>query len=172
MMVIKNCNYESLGLLKGRRICLCLIFNVIGLVSFGQGTGPVHFQQTVSREDNGKIKVHIIAHIDPGWHIYAMHQPKQAISVPTKIYFKRNPLIKVIGPVMEVGEKRKQMVNELNVVQDYFTDEVEYSQELKVNPIVSTNLTVLLTYQACTNEKCLPPATIQLDIPISKFVKD
>jgi thiol:disulfide interchange protein DsbD len=110
--------------------------------------------------------VHLTASIDPGWHIYAHVQPKSAISVPTNITFTRSPLLIIVGAVAEKGTKETQTIKEAGIEQYMYTKTVDFVQVVKTKAAVKTTLTGIITYQVCSNEECLPPATAPFSISI------
>ncbi len=147
------------------RYLFLLLFNLCSAVLlFGQQQPPVNWQYSAKKVSDKTWEVHVTALIRPGWHVYAQHQPKDAIAAPTVIKFTSNPLLKLLGPVKEIGDRQKRTIAELNVTQYQYEQKVDFVQVVKTEHDVTTNLTFQLTFQACTDEQCLPPDTRQFTI--------
>lgn len=141
---------------------LCIILGQV----FSQQ--PVNWSYTAKKINGNMYEVHLTATIADGWHIYAQAQPKDAIATPTKIAFTENPLLVLKGPVKEVGEMEKYKEEVLGIEQYQYARKVEFVQvvKLKVNTSIRTNVSGNLTFQTCTNEKCLPPETTHFTIAL------
>jgi thiol:disulfide interchange protein DsbD len=152
--------------MKPKLVLVCGL--VVAEIAFGQQTRlkPVHFSFRAERIGDKTYMVHLTASIDPGWHIYAHVQPKSAISVPTNITFTRSPLLIIVGAVAEKGTKETQTIKEAGIEQYMYTKTVDFVQVVKTKAAVKTTLTGIITYQVCSNEECLPPATAPFSISI------
>jgi hypothetical protein len=119
----------------------------------------------VSSSDN-LCEIRLTAYLESGWHIYAQVQPKEAISQPTKIVFRPNPLLQLQGPVNELGKKETYTDKTAGIIQYQYSDSVVFSQVAKLRGKAKTRITGTVTYQTCTGEMCLPPKTIPFSIAI------
>lgn len=133
-----------------------------------QRPDPVHFSYHVKKLDNKKIEIYLTAKMDPDWHIYAQIQPEEAIAVPTRIVFNKNPLVKMTGNPKENGTKEKYEDQQAGIVQYQYGGTLDFIQEATLTAEVKTNVSGTITYQACTDEMCLPPKTISFNIAVSK----
>ena len=122
-----------------------------------QGPGPVKWRYSATKLDDKTWEIHLTASIDKGWHIYSQYQPKEAIAIPTKIRISKNPLIVSCGQINEVGNKEKQTIKELDIVQFQYTDQVDFVQRVILKANVQTSIAGTVTFQVCTDEQCLPP---------------
>jgi thiol:disulfide interchange protein DsbD len=150
-----------------KQILVLVCSLVVVRIAFGQTrSNPVHFSFRAERTGDKIYVIHLTASIDPGWHIYAQAQPKSAISVPTNITFTRSPLLIMDGKVAEKGTKETQTIKEAGIEQYMYTKTVDFVQAVKIKTEIKTTLTGKITYQACTNEECLPPTTVSFSISI------
>ncbi len=85
-------------------ICLILAFKTDSYAQSG-GPDPVRWVFHVVSSSDNVYEIRLTAHLESGWHIYAQVQPKEAISQPTKITFRLNPLVQLQGPVNERGKR-------------------------------------------------------------------
>lgn len=117
--------------------------------------------------------LHIIANIKDGWHVFSQIQPKNAICSPTS--FKLTPLngIKLIGKMDEIGEVKiyKDTVTDISARQ--YENKVEFIQQFSSTSPIPDNqkiMSAVIHFQTCTEEQCMQPKNIQLDIQMKKEV--
>ena len=140
------------------------------LVSFitlgASAQSPVKWSYTATKLSPGLFEVHLTASIQSGWHIYAQEQPSDAIALPTAIQFSKNPLLLMEGNLKEVGHKEQYKDADLGITAFQYEEKVDFVQQVKLKLKGKTNVSGSITYQACTNEKCLPPATTNFSISL------
>lgn len=125
---------------------------------------PANLTVTVTDMGPALRQAHIILTLKQGWHVYSQVQPKGAISQPTRIIFSNNPLIKWIGGIKEAGICEKQRIEVLDIDQNVYRNRVDFIQRFSLKGAIKTNLSGTITYQACTDEMCLPPKTVSFSI--------
>lgn len=140
--------------------------SIIAILSslFTLAQNPVKLSIESNKKSEKVYEVRIKATIDNGWHIYAQKQPNGSIGIPAKIIFSKNPLVTLDGPVKEIGKLEADHNEVLGITQYQYSKQVEFVQVIKVKANVKTNLTCKVTYQACTNERCLQPMTENFSI--------
>lgn len=127
---------------------------------------PVHFSFRAEKTGSTTFAVHLTATMDTGWHIYAQVQPESAISTPTRIFFTKNPLIILSGPVVEKGFRETQKIASAGIEQYMYAGKVDFVQSVTLKASVHMTLSGTITYQVCTEEECLPPATVPFCIAV------
>jgi hypothetical protein len=141
------------------------------LVSFGilsaQNSNPVSWSFASKKINDKEYEVQLIATMQKGWHVYSQDQPKDAIAIPTSFSFNKNPLVDFQGKTKEVGKLEKFNDPVLEVTAYQYSNKVVFVQKIKLRGKVKTKVTGKLEFQACTDEKCLPPKTIDFSIPLS-----
>jgi len=136
------------------------------LTSFAFAQNPVSWSFS-SKKINGKLyELHLVATIQPGWHLYSQNQPKDAIALPTAFSFNKNPLLVFDGNVKEQGKLEKFKDDKLGISANQFSQKVEFIQKVKVKGNVKTNVTGKLEFQTCDDKKCLPPKTVNFTIDL------
>lgn len=128
---------------------------------------PVHWTFSAKKLDQNKYEIHMTASMDTSWHIYAGNQPKEAIAIPTKIKFSLNPLVKTIGKLKEIGKREKQEIKEAGIVQYEYGNTVDFVQVLSVKINIKTNIAGTISYQACTDARCLPVKTVSFNLSLN-----
>lgn len=135
--------------------------------AFAQASNPVSWSFASKKISDKEYEVQLIATMQKGWHVYSQQQPAEAIAIPTSFSFNKNPLVDLSGKVKEVGKLEKFNDPALDVSAFQYSNKVVFVQKVKLKGKVKTKLTGKLEFQACTDEKCLPPKTIDFAIPIS-----
>ena len=145
-------------------ICsLALLFSAVALAQ-----SPVSWTYSAIKVSPGLYEVRITASIQSGWHVYAQQQPEDAIAVPTSIRFSKNPVLTILGALKELGNKQHYKDAELGIEAYQYADKVEFVQQVKLKIKGKTSLNGSISFQACTDEKCLPPATTDFSINLSE----
>jgi len=133
---------------------------------YAQKPDPVHWQYSAKKIDNKTYEVHITANMDDPWHIYSQTQPKEAIAIPTKISFSKNPLLVVTGIPKEIGKKEKYEDDNAGIVQYQYGGTLDFIETISLKAAVKTSVTGTITYQVCNSDMCLPAKTIPFTIAI------
>ena len=150
-----------------KRINLVVGLLLISFMSFAQPADPVSWSFNSKKLADNVYEVQMTATILQGWHLYAQQQPKDAIAVPTSFSFNKNPLISLEGKVRELGKLEKFRDEKLGIAANQYSRKVIFIQKIKLKGKAKTNVTGKLEFQTCNDERCLPPKTINLSIPIS-----
>lgn len=127
---------------------------------------PVMLTYNAKKIAEKKYEIIIEASIEEGWHLYSQKQPQTAIGVPTKIKFNKNPLIVINGAPNEVGLLEQHVEKTLGIESWQYSEKVAFKQSVTLKANAKTNITGTITYQVCTDERCMPPKTISFSIPV------
>lgn len=111
-------------------------------------------------------EIHLVANIDPSWHIYSQTQPVDAIATPMKISFHSSPLLQWKGAPKETGKLEKYKNESLGISANQYANKVEFIQLVVLKASAKITSTGEVTYQACTDQRCLPPATISFTVAL------
>ena len=148
-----------------KKIVALLAVVCITLSAAAQIQDPVDWSYSVKKLSAGTYTFTATANIEGDWHIYSQTTGKGG-PVPTKINFKKNPLITVVGATKEAG-KVKQVYDELfktNV--RYIGETATYTQTIKVRAGVKTNISGSVEYMVCDDRQCLPPSKKTFDLKL------
>lgn len=126
---------------------------------------PVSWSFTAKKKSDKSYDVVITATVTSPWHIYSMTSPKGA-GQPTQISFKKNPLISLVGSVKENGKLQSEYSKDFDATVKYYSNKVEFVQNVKVKGTAKTNISGSIDYMVCNDERCLPPATKTFDIKL------
>jgi hypothetical protein len=148
-----------------KKIVALLAVVCITLSAAAQIQDPVDWSYSVKKLSADTYTFTATANIEGDWHIYSQTTGKGG-PVPTKINFKKNPLITVVGATKEAG-KVKQVYDELfktNV--RYIGETATYTQTIKVRAGVKTNISGSVEYMVCDDRQCLPPSKKTFDLKL------
>ena len=140
------------------------------LLLFVAGKGfsqqPVSWSYSAKKVSDKVYEVHLKASINNGWHIYAQQQPKEGIGLPTSVKFISNPLLSLKGNPLEKGKLEKVKNEEVGMENHQYENEVDFVQLVSVKANVKTNIKGSIEFMACTEERCLPPATVSFSLQL------
>ena len=148
-------------------LSLIVLSLLIAGASIAQNSNPVSWSFSSKKINNNVYEIQMVATIQQGWHLYSQVQPKDAIAIPTSFNFNKNPLIDMDGKVKELGKLEKFKDEKLGVQANQYSNKVIFIQKVKVRGKAKTNITGKLEFQTCNDQKCLPPKTVNLSIPLS-----
>lgn len=149
-----------------KKALFALLFIGFSSALFAQIQSPVSWAFTSKKITDKIYELHLVATIQPGWHLYAQDQPKDAIAQPTSFAFNKHPLIQYDGNVKEKGKMEKYKDEKLGVAANQYSNKVEFVQKVKLKGAVKTNVSGKLEFQTCDDKKCLPPKTVNFSIPL------
>jgi hypothetical protein len=142
----------------------------VGLIvaNMAMSQDPVKWRFASKKLSEGKYEVQLTASIQSGWHLYSLAQPDGAIALPTMIQFRKNPLIRLQGNPIEKGQLKKVKEEVLGTEAWQFAGEVSFVQVVELKNKAKTTVAGSVAFQACTDEKCLPPKTIEFSIALTE----
>lgn len=126
---------------------------------------PVSWTYSITKTKDGVYELHCRAKMEQGWHIYAQKQPDNSIAEPTVFAFSNNPLLDYSIPVQEIGKLQKFKSGTLNIEAYQYCDEVDFVKPLRLKAKAKTIITGTVSYQACTEKKCLAMKTETFSLP-------
>lgn len=111
-----------------------------------------------------KFEVAVTGTVEPGWHLYAMQEPDGG-PIATQVGLAEGDpadLLRVIG-------SKPQTVHDdaFNLDTPVYLTTAEFTLHLQAAAAPSSKpLHVLVRYQSCNNNLCLPPRTQTIEIPV------
>ena len=130
----------------------------------GKPVISVESPQTLVAKPGTTVSEDLKIYIDPGFHVNSDH-PKNEFLIPLKLTWTGGPFETkhITYPVPEevtVGSEQLSV----------FTGAFVVKSELSVSPQANPGLSMLigkLHYQACDNQSCKRPATVDIKVPVS-----
>ncbi len=114
-----------------------------------------------------KIAITVSGQIDPGWHLYALEEPEGG------------PIATVVGltegdpaDLLSVDESKPIVIDDplFHLRTGFFRGTADFTLHLRVDPSAKpgTNpLHVLIRFQSCNDQVCLPPHTDTVEVPLN-----
>src|SRR3954471_24510839 len=112
-----------------KKLITLFLFLAIGSLAIADIKDPVSWSYTATKKSGNTYDVTITATVAKPWHIYSQTSPK-GVGLPTKISFKKNPLVTINGAVKENGKLQSEYNKEADATIKYFSDKVEFVQTI------------------------------------------
>lgn len=140
-----------------KQLLASVTFLLVSVLSFAQSGTKVKWDYTVKKISDKKYEVRMIATIQSGWHLYSQIQSADAIALPTKISFAKNPLVTVSGAVKEVGKLTDAFDKATQSRSRFYSNKVEFVQVVTLKTNVKTSVVGDVEFMVCDDRTCLPP---------------
>jgi len=149
-----------------KQLSVSIVFLLVSVLSFAQSGTKVKWDYTVKKISDKKYEVRMIATIQPGWHLYSQKQSADAIALPTKISFAKNPLITVSGAVKEVGKVTDAFDKATQSRSRFYSNKVEFVQIVTLKSNIKTSIVGDVEFMVCDDRQCLPPDKTKFSVKL------
>ncbi|MBO9563509.1 MAG: hypothetical protein J7621_12070 [Niastella sp.] len=142
------------------------LFSLFLALSMGmqaQVSDPVKWTFSAKKKTADTYEVVITAVFAKPWQLYSQSTPNGG-PIPTKITFRKNPLIIMNGNVKEVGTLQTKQDANYGIAVKYYSSSVSFVQVLKIKG--STSITGDVEYMTGDGEKALPPTKKAFNIKL------
>jgi DsbC/DsbD-like thiol-disulfide interchange protein len=136
---------------------------LLGIAAQAQILKPVQWKYAARKLSPTEVLVSVTANIDKGWHIYGLTVPKDGpvqtslVFDPSQAYF---PLGEIMGP-----KPLSHFEETFNMHVPYFEKVVTFQQRFKISQ-KTTTIKGNIEFMVCSKVQCLPPETIDFEIPL------
>lgn len=143
---------------------------IIALFAFGFGmtqtaSNPITWSFTAKKKSTNTYELIATATVVKPWHIYSQNT-RDGGPLPTKFTFNNNPLVTLVGKTNETGKLDKVYDKNFKIDVLYYSNNVVFTQIVKVKTGLKTNITGNVNYMLCDDEKCLAPTKKTFDIKL------
>lgn len=128
---------------------------------------PINWTFSAKKLADKNYEIHMTATIQSGWHLFSQTQPEDAIAIPTGFTINNNPLLILDGKIKELGKVEKFHDAKLEISANQYSNNVDFVQVVKLKANAKTNVTGIVEFQTCNDEKCLPPKKINFSIALN-----
>ena len=149
-----------------KKICTLLVLVLLSAAAFAQSGTKVQWTFISKKISDKKYEVKITANIQPGWHLYSQNQSADAIVLPTKVTFAKNPLLVISGKPKEVGKLYDQFDKAIQARSKYYSNKVEFIQVVIIKNNVNTSVVGEIEFMVCDDKQCLPPDRTKFTIKL------
>jgi thiol:disulfide interchange protein DsbD len=144
---------------------LFLFFSLVTMLTAGaQKLNPVKWTFEAVKKGDKQYDITFTANIDAPWHIYSQFVKKGPVA--TSVQIKKNPLVQLKGSVKEIGSIEKKFDKNFGAEISYFSNKVQFVQQVSLKVSSKTKLTGEIEYMVCNDERCLPPTKVPFEIAI------
>ncbi len=147
-----------------KKFILIPIFFLSSLVAFGQSS-PVKWTFSAKQIADKTYELRYSAKVNDPWHIYSQTTPEGG-PLPTKISLFRNPLLMIQGSAWEIGKMQTKHEDVFDIDVKYYEGQVDFVQVIKLKNKAKTKAVGSIEFMLCKDEQCLPPTTVEFNIPI------
>ena len=144
---------------------------LIGLAFLSTGPATAQSNKQVSWVWSAKkigdrtYEVHMTATIGGDFHLYAQDAGGDG-PIATSFTFSKSPLFILDGAVKENGKLVLKYEDAWKHNVRYYERTVDFVQVVKLKSNVKTSLAGKVEFMVCNDHECLPPADIDIKVPI------
>src|SRR5579872_6014704 len=135
-----------------------------GLVR-AQSSKEGHWAYSAKKIGDRTYEVHMTATIGGDFHLYAQDAGGEG-PIATSFTFTKSPLFTLNGKVEENGKLVKKYEDAWKHDVRYYERTVDFVQVVKLKSNVKTNLAGKVEFMVCNDHECLPPADVDIKVPI------
>lgn len=135
-----------------------------GLV-MAQSSKEVHWVYSAKKIAPRTYEVHMTATIGGDFHMYAQDAGGDG-PIPTAFSFNRSPLINLDGKVKENGKLVSKYEDAWKHNVRYYERTVDFVQVVRLRSNAKTDLSGKVEFMVCDDHECLPPADVDIKVPI------
>lgn len=151
-----------------KKISGFILMLLVSLSSMAQSGTKVNWTYTVKKLSDKQYELKLTATVMPGWHLYSQVQSKEAIALPTKISFAKNPLVVFNGTVKEVGKLIEDFDKATQSKSRFYSNKVEFIQVVTLKSKVKTVVNGNVEFMVCDDKQCLPPDELKFTFRIDQ----
>lgn len=145
-----------------KRLIIFLLF--ISLSARAQIFDPVSWSYSSKKVSESEADLIIKATIEPGWHVYSQFI-EEGGPIPTSFKFTPSKDYSLIGKVSESPKAVSAFDKNFGIQIAWHEKEVIFTQRISLKS-PKTNISGSLEFMVCNDERCLPPAEIEFNIPV------
>lgn len=140
------------------------MFFAASLTVQAQIENPVSWNFTAKKISPRVYELHMAASISGNWHIYSQNAGEGP--EPTSFSFNKNPLVKLVGKVQEMGKMESAYDPNFKSTLRFYNGKVDFVQKITLRSDASTVLKGNVVFMVCNESRCLPPKEIPFSIKI------
>lgn len=149
-----------------KKIFTVFVLVFLSVATFAQSGSKVQWTFASKKISDKKYEIKMTANIKPGWHLYSQNQSVDAIVLPTKVSFAKNPLLVFNGKPKEVGKLYNQFDKAIQARSKYYSNKVEFIQMVTIKNNVTTSVVGEVEFMVCDDKQCLPPDRAKFSIKL------
>jgi len=150
-----------------RRLIVAILV-VLGVASQAMAQDPIKWslgKPPASVKPGQTFTIDLTAHIDEGWHLYALTQGPPPIA--TRITVPAGQMFTLDGTI-DAPPPHTAMDQSFGIETEFYTDSAVFTLPIKVNGTASGKLTLKVQayFQTCNDQLCLPPKAVPSEVEV------
>lgn len=125
---------------------------------------PVKWSFSSKKIADKEFDLIITAKIEKGWHVYSQFIAEGG-PIPTSFKFTPSSAYKLKGKVTESPEAVSAFDKNFDMQISWHKDQVDFKQRILLSES-KTTVSGVLEFMVCNDERCLPPAEVEFQIPV------
>ena len=146
---------------------IAFIITILIVIHQAYGQQPVRWEYSATKLNGNAYEIKIKAILSEGWHIYSQQQPDDAFAIPTTIEYIQSSHYTLNGKTREIGILQKHKDPVVGLEANRYGDRVDFIQLIQRKTNSEQKIEAKITFQLCTEDKCMMPETVSLEIPFS-----
>ncbi|HUB60301.1 MAG TPA: hypothetical protein VL978_06360 [Puia sp.] len=138
---------------------------LIGSLAMAQSNKQVSWVWSAKKIAPRTYEVHMTATIGGDFHLYAQNAGGDG-PIATAFTFSKSPLFTLDGVVKENGRLVQKYEEAWKHNVRYYEKSVDFVQIVKLRSNVKTSLAGKVEFMVCDDHECLPPADVNIKVPI------
>lgn len=148
-----------------KKLTLLCLLSFWSILALAQISDPVKWSYSATKVADKTYDIQATAILDAKWHIYA--QKAGEGPEPTSMTLMKNPLVKPVGSVKEVGKLETAYDPNFNSILRFYENKVSFVQRVKTKSNAATMVKGTMYYMVCNDKKCLPPKEIAFSVNLN-----
>ncbi len=136
--------------MKKNFLLIAILF--ANILSYAQGEKRIKFTSCFKKTAEGKGEIIITGKIEEHFHVFAFNPGGDGIQIPTTLTFNKNPNIAFVGKVKEEGKLINEEIKVLDIIINYYKDEVKYIQPITYKKLEKGSAKI--HFQICNETMC------------------
>ena len=136
-----------------------------GSFAMAQSNKQVNWTWSAKKIGDRTYEVHMTATIGGDFHLYAQDAGGEG-PIATAFTFSKSPLFTLNGDVKENGKLVQKYEEAWKHNVRYYERTVDFVQIVKLKSNAKTNLAGKVEFMVCNDHECLPPADVDIMVPI------
>jgi thiol:disulfide interchange protein DsbD len=133
--------------------------------AMAQSSKEVHWSWSAKKIADRTYEVHMTATIGGDFHLYAQDAGGDG-PIATAFTFNKSPLFTLDGKVKESGKLVSKYEEAWKHNVRYYEKTVEFVQVIRLRSNAKTDLSGKVEFMVCNDHECLPPADVDIKVPI------
>lgn len=131
---------------------------------YAQIENPVTWNFTAKKISPRVYELHMTADVAGNWHIYSQNAGEGP--EPTVFTFVKNPLVKLVGDIQEIGKLESAYDPNFKSTLRFYNTKVDFVQKITLRSDANTTVKGTVSFMVCNDRRCLPPKEIPFAVKV------